>query len=375
MRYESYKIIPSQLNTPLRLLSFIMCCVAVIDGRYYPAENFIRKSTQCALKNAWGRAVARRDCLLFFPCNSEKNACFNIKLLQFEYNYICISCASHNCRTMAFFCLFVFILECNTLLNFLRGFQPIFCIMIKLKHVNRITNIHTQVVFRNHSEDIFLMSKILKCRNMSLRPLASVRCWVGIVLYSLCTLNFISWLEKIFHSLAVAANFIRKSKYRPPLIHCVFSLSFFSPTLFSFFSFALLCFCVVKGDLLDGTPDYMSGLDDMTDPDSCLSRKKIKKTESGMYACDLCDKTFQKSSSLLRHKYEHTGIYCSRPLFSNPMLFYVSNVYCFTFLPNQYEYIFIFFCIPDPWPHFYSPSPSPSLVLSLPLFNPLSWKM
>ncbi|XP_068070685.1 zinc finger E-box-binding homeobox 1 isoform X2 [Danio rerio] len=34
---------------------------------------------------------------------------------------------------------------------------------------------------------------------------------------------------------------------------------------------------------------------------------KRRKTFTGMYACDLCDKIFQKSSSLLRHKYEHTG--------------------------------------------------------------------
>ncbi|XP_063070312.1 zinc finger E-box-binding homeobox 2a isoform X3 [Engraulis encrasicolus] len=62
-----------------------------------------------------------------------------------------------------------------------------------------------------------------------------------------------------------------------------------------------------QGELLDSTADYLSGLEDLTDTDSLLSRKKIKKTESGMYACDLCDKTFQKTSSLLRHKYEHTG--------------------------------------------------------------------
>ncbi|XP_060681040.1 zinc finger E-box-binding homeobox 1-like isoform X2 [Hemiscyllium ocellatum] len=47
--------------------------------------------------------------------------------------------------------------------------------------------------------------------------------------------------------------------------------------------------------------------DDQNDSDSMPPRKKIKKTENGMYACDLCDKIFQKSSSLLRHKYEHTA--------------------------------------------------------------------
>ncbi|XP_059417941.1 zinc finger E-box-binding homeobox 2-like isoform X2 [Carassius carassius] len=55
-----------------------------------------------------------------------------------------------------------------------------------------------------------------------------------------------------------------------------------------------------QGELLDSAGD-------LTDSESLLARKKIKKTESGMYACDLCDKTFQKTSSLLRHKYEHTG--------------------------------------------------------------------
>lgn len=74
---------------------------------------------------------------------------------------------------------------------------------------------------------------------------------------------------------------------------------------------------VSQGELLDGTADYLSGLDDLTD-DSLLSRKKIKKTESGMYACELCDKTFQKTSSLLRHKYEHTGRYHLQTLLFTP---------------------------------------------------------
>uniref|UniRef100_S4RFS2 Zinc finger E-box binding homeobox 2b n=1 Tax=Petromyzon marinus TaxID=7757 RepID=S4RFS2_PETMA len=54
-----------------------------------------------------------------------------------------------------------------------------------------------------------------------------------------------------------------------------------------------------QAESLDG--DYGS------DSDTGLPRKKLRKAESGNFSCDLCDKTFQKSSSLLRHKYEHTG--------------------------------------------------------------------
>uniref|UniRef100_A0A803KG03 Zinc finger E-box-binding homeobox 1-like n=1 Tax=Xenopus tropicalis TaxID=8364 RepID=A0A803KG03_XENTR len=39
-------------------------------------------------------------------------------------------------------------------------------------------------------------------------------------------------------------------------------------------------------------------------------RNRLPKAENGLYACDQCHKMFQKGSSLLRHKYEHTG---SRP--------------------------------------------------------------
>ncbi|XP_043922627.1 zinc finger E-box-binding homeobox 1 isoform X2 [Protopterus annectens] len=57
----------------------------------------------------------------------------------------------------------------------------------------------------------------------------------------------------------------------------------------------------------DTSSDGVSNIEDPNDSDSTPPKKKMRKTENGMYACDLCDKIFQKSSSLLRHKYEHTG--------------------------------------------------------------------
>ncbi|KAJ8395054.1 hypothetical protein AAFF_G00040050 [Aldrovandia affinis] len=57
----------------------------------------------------------------------------------------------------------------------------------------------------------------------------------------------------------------------------------------------------------DTSSEGVSTVEDQNDSDSAPPRKKMKKLEKGMYACDLCDKIFQKSSSLLRHKYEHTG--------------------------------------------------------------------
>uniref|UniRef100_A0A3B4X4N5 Zinc finger E-box binding homeobox 1 n=1 Tax=Seriola lalandi dorsalis TaxID=1841481 RepID=A0A3B4X4N5_SERLL len=41
-----------------------------------------------------------------------------------------------------------------------------------------------------------------------------------------------------------------------------------------------------------------------SDPAGLMKKRRL---ENGVYPCDLCSKVFQKGSSLLRHKYEHTG--------------------------------------------------------------------
>ncbi|KAM9482538.1 zinc finger E-box-binding homeobox 1 isoform 1-T1 [Clarias gariepinus] len=56
-----------------------------------------------------------------------------------------------------------------------------------------------------------------------------------------------------------------------------------------------------------GSLDYLALMEEGLDGDNGPGRKRLRKTEEGLYACDICDKSFQKSSSLLRHKYEHTG--------------------------------------------------------------------
>ncbi|XP_069367128.1 zinc finger E-box-binding homeobox 1 isoform X2 [Paralichthys olivaceus] len=57
---------------------------------------------------------------------------------------------------------------------------------------------------------------------------------------------------------------------------------------------------------LDSSSDGLSTVEEQSDLDSAALMKK-RRMENGVYPCDLCSKVFQKGSSLLRHKYEHTG--------------------------------------------------------------------
>ncbi|XP_018533705.1 zinc finger E-box-binding homeobox 1 isoform X2 [Lates calcarifer] len=56
----------------------------------------------------------------------------------------------------------------------------------------------------------------------------------------------------------------------------------------------------------DSGSDGVSTVEEQNDSDSAGLTKK-RRLENGVYPCDLCSKVFQKGSSLLRHKYEHTG--------------------------------------------------------------------
>ncbi|XP_077955850.1 zinc finger E-box-binding homeobox 1 isoform X1 [Gasterosteus aculeatus] len=56
----------------------------------------------------------------------------------------------------------------------------------------------------------------------------------------------------------------------------------------------------------DSSSNGGSPTEDQNDSDSASLTKK-RRLENGVYPCDLCFKVFQKGSSLLRHKYEHTG--------------------------------------------------------------------
>ncbi|XP_034742674.1 zinc finger E-box-binding homeobox 1-like isoform X2 [Etheostoma cragini] len=61
-----------------------------------------------------------------------------------------------------------------------------------------------------------------------------------------------------------------------------------------------------QGKRLESSFDAVSTVEEQNDSDSATLMKK-RRLENGVYPCDLCSKVFQKGSSLLRHKYEHTG--------------------------------------------------------------------
>lgn len=65
-------------------------------------------------------------------------------------------------------------------------------------------------------------------------------------------------------------------------------------------------FCRQQEKRQESSSDGVSTVEEQNDSDSAMLLKK-RRLENGVYPCDLCSKVFQKGSSLLRHKYEHTG--------------------------------------------------------------------
>ncbi|XP_049603639.1 zinc finger E-box-binding homeobox 1 isoform X1 [Syngnathus scovelli] len=59
--------------------------------------------------------------------------------------------------------------------------------------------------------------------------------------------------------------------------------------------------------VLNGHKTPEQSADAVADEQREISLMKKPRLENGVYSCDLCNKVFQKGSSLLRHKYEHTG--------------------------------------------------------------------
>lgn len=83
---------------------------------------------------------------------------------------------------------------------------------------------------------------------------------------------------------------------------------------------SLVWSCIQQIESEEVTMDDLDDSISNTEEDSVSPRKRRRSWKShrineelGMYACDQCDKQFNKQSSLARHKYEHSGKELSSP--------------------------------------------------------------